>query len=243
MRLIHRDAGGVQILGMDLDEKEYAIKERIGFVYDDFSYYPDRKLETLHKVFSVSYSKWDEDRFQELAQRFELPMHRKIQKLSKGMKMKFSLALALSHNAELILMDEPTAGLDPVFRRELLDILAELMLDEDRSVLFSTHITSDLDRIADYVTIIDRGEIILSCSKEFLQDGWGLVKLPDADVLEGTALSIRGQRTGQYGVELLTDSVREFKRFLGNDVVIEKPTLEDMMVHLTKGTGHAEAAD
>lgn len=122
------------------------------------------------------YQKWDEKAYKYYLEKFELPPDKKIKELSKGMKMKFSLAIALSHNAELLIMDEPTSGLDPLIRSEFLDILSEEIQDENKAVLFSTHITSDLDKIADFITLIDDGEILFSTMKDELLNNYGLVK-------------------------------------------------------------------
>jgi len=133
------------------------VKERIGFVYDEPCFPEDVSLKNIKRAIARFYPRWDEDVFQKLAARFELPLGKWFKKLSHGTKMKFALALALSHHADFILMDEPTAGLDPVFRRELLMHLRELLQDERKSILFSTHITTDLEQIADFVTFVRKG--------------------------------------------------------------------------------------
>src|SRR5699024_8891234 len=141
-------------------EKE--IKSNIGFVYDEPGFYQDETIKRMKKMIAPFYSSWNEVQFQKYRDVFELPERRKIKKLSKGMKMKFSLALALSHDAEFIILDEPTSGLDPVFRRELLEIFGEIIQDEEKTILLSSHMTTDLDRIADFITYIDDGKIIFS---------------------------------------------------------------------------------
>lgn len=236
MNLLRRDAGQIHVLGRDLDRDEAQIKAAVGFVYDDFNFYQERRAATLAKVFAASYADWDQARFEKLVRTFDLPLNKRIKRLSRGMRMKFSLALALSHEAELILMDEPTAGLDPVFRRELLDQLAEILLDEQRSILFSTHITSDLDRIADHVVILDEGRVLLSASKLEIEESWGLVRVgewtPHPD------LPVRGVREGRHGTEILTDDVVTLREHIGRDAVVERPTLEDILLLLTKGGSH-----
>jgi ABC-2 type transport system ATP-binding protein len=150
------------------------------------------------------------------------------------MKMKFSLAIALSHDPELLIMDEPTSGLDPVVRSELLDILSDLLQDENKGVFFSTHITSDLDKIADYITFINNGEIIISTTKDDIMDNFGLVKGPKELIRSNGSKGFVGIRENQYGFEALVQNKEEFRKLYGDKVVIEKPTLEDIMVYYTR---------
>jgi len=185
------------------------------------------------------YPTWDEDVFQKLARSFELPLGKWFKKLSHGTKMKFSLALALSHHADFILMDEPTSGLDPVFRRELLMHLRELMQDERRSILFSTHITTDLERIADFVTFVRDGELVLSAAREEILDRWGIVK-GDRRLLNGELSGLLvGTRESPFGAEALTSNAPEIRRRLGAAVVVERARLEDIMVFMGRGGRHA----
>lgn len=239
MNLIRRDGGQIRIFGQDLLEHEAAVKARIGFVYDEPCFPEDATLERIKKAFSRFYVRWDEDLFQKLARDFELPLRKWFRKLSHGTKMKFALALALSHHAELILMDEPTAGLDPVFRRELLMLLRELLQDERRSILFSTHITTDLERIADFVTFLKNGELVLSAAMDEILDHWGLVR-GDGSLLNGELRSLLiGARQSSFGVEALTSDIGEIRRRLGTAVVVEPARLEDIMVHMERGGPHA----
>ena len=150
------------------------------------------------------------------------------------MKMKFSLAVALSHDAELLIMDEPTSGLDPVVRSELLDILSDLMQDENKGVFFSTHITSDLDKIADYITFINNGEIVLSTAKDDILDNFGLVKGAKELLRGNDSKEFIGIQENQYGFEALVQNKEEFRKLYGDKIVIEKPTLEDIMVYYTR---------
>ena len=165
MNLLQQDSGTISIFGKSYKEHEKEIKERIGFVYDENIFYENITLKDMKRIIKPAYKKWDDKKFQHFVEQFELPLNKNMKTFSKGMKMKASLAIALAHHAELIIMDEPTSGLDPIFRRELLNILHELMQDEDKTIFFSTHITTDLDRIADYMTFIHKGEQIFT--KEF----------------------------------------------------------------------------
>lgn len=234
MNLLKRDSGKINIFGLDNIKDEKEIKNRIGFVYDENYFYEELKVNEMKKVVSRFYKQWDEASFIRYLKTFDLPANRKIKDLSKGMKMKFSLAIALAHNAELLIMDEPTSGLDPVMRSELLEILLDIIQDENKAVLFSTHITSDLDKIADYVTFIDDGKIILSEEKDTIIENFGLVKGPleilDADIKK----SLIGLKESKYGFEGLVKSRSQMSRTFKGKVIIEKPTLEEVMLHLVR---------
>lgn len=234
MNLIKKDSGIIKIFGLDNATNDIAIKERIGFVYDENHFYEELTVSEMTKMIRPFYSRWDEDVFQRYIQEFDLPLQKKIKLLSKGMKMKFSLAIALSHHAELLIMDEPTSGLDPLVRRELLDILQSIMSDGQKSVFFSTHITSDLDKIADYITLINEGEIVFCKTKDELLEDYCIVK-GNKTLLEThpipNAIGIHEQ---QYGFEALSSNRTEIIKQFGDTVLIEKPTLEDIMVFFTR---------
>jgi ABC-2 type transport system ATP-binding protein len=151
------------------------------------------------------------------------------------MKTKLSLAVALSHSAELIIMDEPTSGLDPVFRREILDILRELLQNEQNSVLFSTHITSDLNRIADYITFINKGEIIFSAEQDVILESYGLVKGSNELLNDSLRRQFVGIRETSMGFEALTGNIQKTRNMLKEQAVVERATLEDIMLYTVKG--------
>ncbi|MCY9534817.1 ABC transporter ATP-binding protein, partial [Paenibacillus thiaminolyticus] len=172
--LIRPDSGSVKILGCDMPNQEIDIKQRIGIVSDDCFYYEHLTIRDTKRMIAPFYKKWNEKKFNSYLEQFELSPKKKIKDLSKGMKVKLSLAVALSHEAELLIMDEPTSGLDPVFRRELLDLLADMMQDERNSIIFSTHITTDLDRIADYIAFINRGKLVFNEAKDEVLDRYAI---------------------------------------------------------------------
>ncbi|GIN62204.1 ABC transporter ATP-binding protein [Robertmurraya siralis] len=234
MNLIKRDSGNINIFGLDNKKNEIAVKERIGFVYDENHFYEDLTVQEMKNIIRPFYSQWDENLFKRYVKDFGLPSKKQIKHLSKGMKMKFSLAIALSHNAELLLMDEPTSGLDPLIRSELLDVLQSLMQDENKSVFFSTHITSDLDKIADYITLVNNGEVILSKTKEELLEEYCVVKGSKDKLDSNIANRFIGIKENQYGFEALSQNKDEILQYLGDSVIIEKPTLEDIMVFSTR---------
>lgn len=189
----------------------------------------------MTKIIAPLYKNWDNRTFAKYLADFHLPPQKKIKDLSKGMKMKYSLAMALAHHPDLLIMDEPTAGLDPVVRNELLEILTYIIQDENKGVFLSTHITSDLDKIADYITFINDGQIIFSTAKDELLDGHGLVKggrdLLDNDIRK----EFIGIKENQFGFEGLVRDRRQAQLLFDKHVLIEKPALEDIMLHYTRG--------
>ncbi|HEX9975264.1 MAG TPA: ABC transporter ATP-binding protein [bacterium] len=229
MNLIMKHGGKIEIFGKNNLEHEVEIKSRIGFVYDNPNYYEHLNLKQIKNIIRPFYKEWDEKVFLSLADQFELPLKKTIKKFSRGMVMKAAIAIALSHHADLIIMDEPTSGLDPVFRRELLDLLYQLLQSEKKSILFSTHITSDLERIADYITFINHGKIVFSKSKDEVLENYALVKGGNDLLNEETKIWFAGIRKSQFGFEALTDDVKKIKKNFGSDVVIDKANLEDIM--------------
>ncbi|MCI1696394.1 ABC transporter ATP-binding protein [Aneurinibacillus aneurinilyticus] len=235
MNLLQQDSGSISVFGMNYKKHEKRIKERIGFVYDDNIFYGDLTLKEMKRIIRPAYKNWDDDAFQRYIDQFELPLHQKIKTFSKGMKMKASLVIALAHHAELIIMDEPTSGLDPIFRRELLNILHELMQDGDKTIFFSTHITTDLDRIADYIIFIHNGEHIFT--KEFykIEEEYAIVK-GTLDLLDReTEQEFISIRKTNRGFEALTANKNRVTNIFGDTVIVEKPTLEDIMYYTKKG--------
>ena len=239
MNLVAREAGEVRVFGLDSVGDEAAVKSRIGFVYDEPRFYDDATLEDHRRAFAGFYPAWSDATFDRLARRLALPRDQKFKTLSSGMKRKFALLLALSHGADLLILDEPTSGLDPVFRREFLELVGEALQDEGKSVLFSTHITSDLERIADFVTLVDRGRVVFSLGRDELADGWALVKGDDRVIDAVAPAARRGVRRGPYGVEVLTSDAAAARRALGPDAVVERASLDDVMVLMTRGDRHA----
>lgn len=234
MNLLRKDEGEIRIFGKDHIKDELEIKNRIGFVFDENHFYEELTVQEMKMVVSKLYKTWDDASFTRYIERFQLPLNRKIKDLSKGMKMKFALTIALSHNAELLIMDEPTSGLDPLVRSELLEILGELIQDENKAVFFSTHITSDLDKIADYITLINNGEIIFSTAKDDLLNNYGLVKGDKKVLDENLRESFIGLKENMYGFEGLVRDRNNVRRMFGDRVLVEKPSLEDIMLYYTR---------
>lgn len=232
MNLIRPDRGEVRVFGQSYPANEREIKRRIGFVYDDDFFYNHLTINEMKKIVASFYPTWNESVFQKYLDDFQLPSRRKIRDLSKGMETKFALAAALAHEPDLLVMDEPTSGLDPVFRREVLTILSEYIQDGARSVLFSTHISTDLERIADYIVYIRRGHIRFCGTKEDLIDGFWLVKGP-AEWPEAAGLkhAFLGLQHNELGFEGLVARESYSEEAFGHPVRVEKPSLDDILVY------------
>lgn len=237
MNLIRRDAGQITVLGKDNLECEAEVKREIGFVYDVPCFYDDAKLADISRAVAPFYPKWNQASFDSLVAEYGLPLRKKFKTLSTGMKTQFALSLALSHDADLILMDEPTSGLDPIVRRELLAKLRDILQDNQKSILFSTHITSDLEHIADYITCVHAGRIVFCSPCDEILERWGVVKAGE-EVLRGEVQPLlRGVRRGAYGCEALTNNIEAARACLPPDTVIEKASLDDIVALLqTEGS-------
>lgn len=227
--LTKKDSGNVRFFDLDMDKNERQIKDRIGIVLDDGCFYDELSLAEMKNIISSAYTEWSEQDFGRYMDLFSLDPKHKINTLSKGMKMKYALALALSHNAELLIMDEPTNGLDPFIRSQLLEVLTDYMENGGKEVFFSTHITSDLDKIADMLIMIDNGRIVFQENKDFLLDTYRIVK-GDAKALTADVrklfLDISETAFGFTGV---TKQIEEIQSFFP-DALIERPTIEDIML-------------
>lgn len=218
--LMRKDQGDIVYFN-DPNLKERDIKDRIGVVLDDGYFYDSLTLHQMKDLVSSTYSNWNEKKYQDYIKRFRLDGKQIIASLSKGMKMKYALSLALSHHADLLIMDEPTSGLDPEIRKELMDILKEYIQEDGKSVLFSTHITSDLERIADEIIIINDGEIIEEIDKDELLEEYRLIK-GNNEVLERLNkddLSLINKT--KYGFSAITDKYEEIKKEIP-EIMIEK---------------------
>lgn len=178
LNMVHPDSGTVRMFGKDYYINEKECKEQIGVVFGGIDFYPLKKLSSITAVTKCLYANWDDEDYRKYIKLFSLDESKKFKELSSGMRVKYLLALALSHHAQLLILDEPTSGLDPVSRDELLYIFKRIVKDGNRSVLFSTHITSDLDRCADDITYIQNGKIIKSCDKQTFMRSFSNLKTP-----------------------------------------------------------------
>lgn len=235
MNLLKKDSGTIKVFGLDNVKNEIEIKQRIGFVYDQNYYYEELTVEEMKGIISRFYADWDDELYRDYLKIFDLDPRKKIKELSKGMQMKFSLIMALSHHAELIIMDEPTSGLDPIVRRELLQILSEILQDENKGILLSTHITSDLDKIADYITFINQGRIVESTTRDFLLENYGVVRGKKELLRQTDKGLLIGVKENEFGFEALVKDKARAREIFGDKIIIDKPTLEDIMYYQIDG--------
>ena len=226
--LVHPDAGEARFFGMELRGNETAVKRKTGFVSSGVNYYPNRKLRTITSVTRAFYPDWDEAAYECYMKLFHLDEAKTPAQLSAGMKVKYALALALSHRAELLILDEPTSGLDPVSRDELLDIFMQLS-SEGKSILFSTHITSDLDKCADDIVYIQRGRILAEETLDDFVAAYRLVEFDAAALTPAQREALVGEKRVKHGFSALTRA--ENAALFPN---AREATLEEIMVHLEK---------
>lgn len=231
LNLINRDSGDVKIFNKDNKTNDKELKNKIGVVLDEGYFYEELTLKEMKNIIAPMYSNWDENQFNNYIRRFNLPLDRKISKLSKGMRMKYSIAIALSHNAELFIMDEPTSGLDPIVREELLEILSDIIQEENKTIFFSTHITSDLDKIADYLIIINDGKILLQGAKDEIIESHRLVKGDKKLLNSENRKDFVAIKENSYGFEALTKEANKLSRTYGDKLVMEKPNIEELMLY------------
>ena len=229
LRLIAAE-GNVAVFGRDIIKDEMAVKQMIGYVGGGFRYYPMNTLIAIRKAYGPFYPTWDQGKYEKFLAQFELSERKKVKvkELSEGMKVKFALALALSHGAKLLIMDEPTSGLDPLSREELCDIILQLVREEGVSVLFSTHITSGLMRIADDIVYISQGKILAACPLKELLGKYKLAHFSSlADATAANAIGVKLVKDGYEGL-LSCDTQRL------NGVTLSDATIDNIIVHLEK---------
>ncbi len=229
LNIIKADKGSIKILGEDHIKDEIDIKERISAVFDELPFHDDFTAKNLDIILGHIYENWDKTEYASLLDRFALPRNKKIGKFSKGMKMKLQIACALSHKAELLIMDEPTTGLDPVVRNEILDIFREYIQDENHSILMSSHITGDLEKISDSVTFIDRGRLLISGYKDDILESHGIIKCGKEDYKKISSEDIISARLSDFGAEVMVSDKAECKDKYPK-LVMDNATLEEIML-------------
>ena len=234
LNLIKIDEGKIKIFGLDNREDEQKIKEDIGIVLDD-SFFPEVLTpKDIDKVMSSIYANWDAKMFFNYLEKFSLDSRQKIKTYSKGMRKKLEIITSLAHHPKLLILDEPTSGIDPVARKEILDLFQSFIENEDCSILFSTHITTDLEAIADYIVFINDGEIVLSKTGDEIMNNYGIVKCGEKDFAKILKEDYVRYLKNNYNYELLVLDKDSFKRKYG-DLVIDKVNLDELMVLMIKG--------
>lgn len=232
LNMIKRDSGEIKVFGLDNIREEERIKEQIGVVFDECYYLEDWTLNDVEKAVSMFYKNWNSSIYEKYLKEFNLARDKKVKDLSRGMRMKLMIAVAFSHEAKLLILDEPTSGLDPVARDEFLDILRDYIEDEEKSVIFSSHITSDIEKIADYITYINNGKIIFTGEKDEFLEKYCIIKGGKEDITESQKKEIIGLRIHSTGFEGLI----ELKKAVGfsSKVIIGKASLDEIMIYMNK---------
>ena len=229
LNIVKTDEGEIKLLGLDHEKDEYDAKKQIAAVFDELPFDDRLNAITIDKVLREVFEEWSSETFFNYLDRFSLPRKKKFGKFSKGMKMKLQIASALSHNAKLLIMDEATTGLDPVVRNEILDIFLEYLQNEDHSILMSSHITSDLDKVADSVTFIDKGKVLISGYKDDILYSHGILKCTKDDYKDIAPEDIVSARLNDFGAEIMVSDKAECSRKYSG-AVIDPATLEDIML-------------
>ena len=234
LQVIRRDAGDIQLIGQQMSEDNQAIKEQIGVVLAENQFHDCLTLSAIRKILQNIYSNWDDAFFQQMCKQFSLPLDKTYKDMSTGTKRKAAIIAALSHHPRLLILDEPTSGLDPVVREEMLDLFLDFMQKEDHAILFSSHITSDLDKIADSITFLHKGQIIFSRSREELSDSMGLIKC-GASAFSGVDKShMLRIRKSAFDIEALVDDRRYYAANYP-DIMVQPATTEEIMLFYVRG--------
>jgi len=226
--LIKRDEGRIFVLGKDNQKDLKSVKENIGVVMEDCFFPENHTASSVNKILRGIYGTWDVNRFNSYLRQFSIPADKQIKDYSKGMKMKLSIAAALSHDSKLLILDEATNGLDPVIRDEILDVFLEFIQDESHSIFISSHIISDLEKVCDYITFIHKGSIVFSESKDELLNLYGILKCSEKDFSRINPEAVIGYRKSQFGVEALVK-----KKLVRGNFVIDRTSIEEIMLFYT----------
>ena len=234
LNIINRDSGEIKIFGLENKENERKIKEDIGVVLDDSFLSEYLNPSDINKIMKNIYKNWDEKLYFKYIENFKLPKEKISKEYSSGMKMKLKIAVALAHHPKLLILDEPTSGLDPVARNEILDIFQEFIQNEEHGIFVSSHITSDLEHIADYITFINDGEIIFTKTRDDLLENYGIVKCSEEQFKKIDKKDYIKYKKNRYEYDVLIENKYEFKKKYDISV-IDKPTIEDIMLIYIKG--------
>lgn len=240
MNLVHYESGKISAFETDMSGNELENKQRIGFALSELNYYPNKTIRQLMNVTKRFYKNFDEHKFEEACRLFNLNVDKKLEELSSGMKVKYSVAIALSHHAELLILDEPTSGLDPVSRDEILDIFRQIVKNKDRAILFSTHITSDLDKCASDITYIHDGEIIYTGSKSDFINSYLFVK--DKTFNKELLNEYIAYKEFDDRIEGLIEVTKK-DLFKKNKIEPQEPDLEQIMVYIERSKTKNESFD
>lgn len=234
LNIAPKDSGEIKVFGLDNIKEEKKIKENIGVVLDDSFLSEYLSPTDINQIMKNIYTNWDEKLYFKYIKEFKLPEKKMSKEYSSGMKMKLKIAVALSHHPRLLILDEPTSGLDPIARSEILDIFQEFIQDEEHGIFVSSHITSDLEHIADYITFINNGEIVFTKTRDELLDNYGIVKCTEEQYKTIKKEDYIKCKKNKYEYDILIENKYEFKKKYEFSV-IDKPNIEDIMLIYIKG--------
>ena len=234
LNTVSKDSGTIKIFGKELADTDTELKEKIGVVYDGDNFPAYWTAEQLSDVMQGLYANWDNDLFKKYLNDFRLLPNQKIKSYSRGMTMKLAVAAALSHYPQLLILDEATSGLDPIMRDDMLDVFLEFVQDENHSILLSSHITSDLEKIADYITFIHNGKLIMAASKNDLVYNFAVMRCKESQFLELDPGDILVYRKRDYQIDVLVSNGNEIQRKYRN-AVVDHVSIDEIMLLLVKG--------
>lgn len=232
--LIHKDAGEISIMGSPIEELSLDMKEKIGVVFDGTNFSEELTPKKLNKLLKGIYTSWDEDFFVSLLKKLSLPFQKKIKSFSKGMKAKLSIAVAFAHHPKLLILDEATSGLDPIVRDHILDMFLDFVQDEENSILVSSHITTDLEKVADYIVFIHEGQLTFSKPKDELLEHYGIVKCGAAQFEALNQQDIIAYRKQDYEWQVLVSDRQSAEKKYPKAMVIPA-TIDEIMLLYVKG--------
>lgn len=228
--LVKKDSGEITILGETNLSKNQRLKEHIGVVMDECSFPENLNAKEIDKVMKNCYKTWNRTKYMGYLDKFALSLKKPVKEYSRGMKMKLSIAVALSHDSKLLILDEATSGLDPIVRDEILEVFLDFIQDESHSIFISSHIISDLEKICDYITFIHNGKILLSEIKDELLDKYTIIKCSEGKYSTIDKSAIIGRRKSRFGIEALA-----LKEKISNNIITDKVNIEDIMLYFVKG--------
>ncbi len=232
--LINKDDGVVTFWGQELSSNPQNIKEDIGVVFDGINFYETLTPAKIENISMKAYKQWDKQIFSSYLKRFQLPSDKEVKTFSRGMKMKLSIAVALSHKPKLLILDEATSGLDPVMRDDILDVFLDFVQDENHAILMSSHITKDLEKIADYITFIHKGKVLFSKPKDELLYHYGIIRCGEAVFHQIDKSAILSYRKRDYQWDVLVAD-KENARHLYQNTVIDDASIDDIILLYVKG--------
>lgn len=234
LNALFKDSGAIKILGSEMTDNDSALREELGVVFDAGSFPDHLDARKLSNIMKGIYTKWDQNLFTGYLNQFQIPEGKKISAFSRGMSMKLSIAAALSHRPKLLILDEATSGLDPIVRDEILDVFLDFVQDEEHSILLSSHITSDLEKIADYIVLIHNGEIILTAPKDELIYDYAVARCKTSQFSQIEKSDIIAYRKRDYQTDVLVKNRKEIERKYKN-LTLDTVSIDDIMLLLIKG--------